>query len=163
MSIIGTEICSPQHKSKQNHKKKLANHHIIGVLGASATNTPTSTSTPPMDVTPPKSPSFLMDTSAKNLNTYHEMMSNSSEVGKNLLETEDDETINMPIYNSHVFKNNNVDDDDDEEDDQEQEEQKKEEHMNAAIDLSAQSSTPIKDDEETKVSMEEESSTNTTT
>lgn len=77
-------------------------HHAMqSQLAASANNTPTPTSTPPMDVTPPKSPSFLMDSSAKDLNTDHEMMSNSSEDGKDLLESEDDETINMPIYNSH--------------------------------------------------------------
>ncbi|KAL5273553.1 hb family protein [Megaselia abdita] len=77
-------------------------HHAMqSQLAASANNTPTPTSTPPMDVTPPKSPSFLMDTSAKDSNTDHEMMSNSSEDGKDLLESEDDEAINMPIYNSH--------------------------------------------------------------
>lgn len=75
-------------------------HHTMqSNLTANANNTPTPTNTPPMDCTPPKSPNFLTDSNNKDMD--HDMLSNSSEDGKDPLESEDDETINMPIYNSH--------------------------------------------------------------
>ncbi|XP_016961154.1 protein hunchback [Drosophila biarmipes] len=57
--------------------------------------------TPPMDVTPPKSPA---KSSQSNLEPEkeHDQMSNSSEDMKYMAESEDDDTnIRMPIYNSH--------------------------------------------------------------
>nr|ACD75459.1 putative hunchback [Platypeza consobrina] len=57
----------------------------------------TPRNTPPMDVTPPKSPkpefSMFMD-------KEQDLISNSSDDTK-FLESEDDENIRMPIYNSH--------------------------------------------------------------
>ncbi|EDW96551.1 protein hunchback [Drosophila yakuba] len=57
--------------------------------------------TPPMDVTPPKSPA---KSSQSNIEPEkeHDQMSNSSEDMKYMAESEDDDTnIRMPIYNSH--------------------------------------------------------------
>ncbi|KAH8295369.1 hypothetical protein KR018_010406 [Drosophila ironensis] len=57
--------------------------------------------TPPMDVTPPKSPA---KSSQSNMEPEkeHDQMSNSSEDMKYMAESEDDDTnIRMPIYNSH--------------------------------------------------------------
>ncbi|XP_037822439.1 protein hunchback [Lucilia sericata] len=58
--------------------------------------------TPPMDITPPKSPKA---SNSLNLNEHHqqdqELMSNSSEDLKYIVDSDDDETIRLPIYNSH--------------------------------------------------------------
>ncbi|XP_065354422.1 protein hunchback [Calliphora vicina] len=57
--------------------------------------------TPPMDITPPKSPKA---TNPMTLNTNQqdqELMSNSSEDLKYIVDSDDDETIRLPIYNSH--------------------------------------------------------------
>ncbi|XP_017124177.1 protein hunchback [Drosophila elegans] len=94
-------------------------HFYSGNLRPSPQPTPTSASTiapvavpngtseklqaltPPMDVTPPKSPA---KSSQSNLEPEkeHDQMSNSSEDMKYMAESEDDDTnIRMPIYNSH--------------------------------------------------------------
>ncbi|XP_017058619.1 protein hunchback [Drosophila ficusphila] len=67
----------------------------------SATSEKLQALTPPMDVTPPKSPA---KSSQSNLEPEkeHDQMSNSSEDMKYMAESEDDDTnIRMPIYNSH--------------------------------------------------------------
>ncbi|XP_064549848.1 protein hunchback [Drosophila montana] len=57
--------------------------------------------TPPMDVTPPKSPAKSQQSSAEP-EKEHDLMSNSSEDMKYMAESEDDDSnIRMPIYNSH--------------------------------------------------------------
>lgn len=57
--------------------------------------------TPPMDVTPPKSPAKSQQSSVEP-EKDHDLMSNSSEDMKYMAESEDDDSnIRMPIYNSH--------------------------------------------------------------
>ncbi|XP_034475652.1 protein hunchback [Drosophila innubila] len=57
--------------------------------------------TPPMDVTPPKSPAKSQQSNTEP-EKEHDLMSNSSEDMKYMAESEDDDTnIRMPIYNSH--------------------------------------------------------------
>uniref|UniRef100_A0A1I8NPI0 Protein hunchback n=1 Tax=Stomoxys calcitrans TaxID=35570 RepID=A0A1I8NPI0_STOCA len=69
--------------------------------------------TPPMDITPPKSPkmsngninpsngnSMMMDHNQQG-HEDQDLISNSSEDLKYIVESEDDESIRMPIYNSH--------------------------------------------------------------
>ncbi|XP_055907363.1 protein hunchback [Eupeodes corollae] len=60
----------------------------------------TPRNTPPMDVTPPKSPklSLMMATSSE---LDQDVMSSNSSEDMKYLESEDDESIRMPIYNSH--------------------------------------------------------------
>ncbi|XP_061386321.1 protein hunchback-like, partial [Musca vetustissima] len=58
--------------------------------------------TPPMDITPPKSPKT--SSAVQPMDQHHEdqdLISNSSEDLKYIAESEDDESIRMPIYNSH--------------------------------------------------------------
>ncbi|KAH8406538.1 hypothetical protein KR215_006115 [Drosophila sulfurigaster] len=58
--------------------------------------------TPPMDVTPPKSPAKSQQSNGAEPEKEHDLMSNSSEDMKYMAESEDDDTnIRMPIYNSH--------------------------------------------------------------
>ncbi|XP_030374463.1 protein hunchback [Scaptodrosophila lebanonensis] len=67
----------------------------------------TPRSTPPMDVTPPKSPKSINGGAAASVASNepekeHDLISNSSEDMKYMAESEDDDnTIRMPIYNSH--------------------------------------------------------------
>ncbi|SPP84051.1 protein hunchback isoform X1 [Drosophila guanche] len=58
--------------------------------------------TPPMDVTPPKSPAKSIEKELLHHEKEHDQMSNSSEDMKYMAESEDDDqNIRMPIYNSH--------------------------------------------------------------
>nr|ACD75453.1 putative hunchback [Lonchoptera lutea] len=56
----------------------------------------TPRNTPPMDITPPKSPKLYSEYVEKD----HDMISNSSDDTK-FLESDDDSSIRTPIYNSH--------------------------------------------------------------
>ncbi|XP_017073612.2 protein hunchback [Drosophila eugracilis] len=70
-------------------------------VAASSSSEKLQALTPPMDVTPPKSPA---KSSQSNMEPEkeHDQMSNSSEDMKYMAESEDDDTnIRMPIYNSH--------------------------------------------------------------
>ncbi|KAH8248166.1 hypothetical protein KR038_003812 [Drosophila bunnanda] len=74
---------------------------VAPVAVAVATSEKLQALTPPMDVTPPKSPA---KSSQSNMEPEkeHDQMSNSSEDMKYMAESEDDDTnIRMPIYNSH--------------------------------------------------------------
>lgn len=59
--------------------------------------------TPPMDITPPKSPktSAASASAMDHQQEDQDLISNSSEDLKYIVESEDDESIRMPIYNSH--------------------------------------------------------------
>ncbi|XP_068155778.1 protein hunchback [Drosophila tropicalis] len=69
-----------------------------GSGSSSATGEKLQALTPPMDVTPPKSPAKSTQEPEKE----HDLISNSSEDMKYMAESEDDDTtIRLPIYNSH--------------------------------------------------------------
>ncbi|XP_053964221.1 protein hunchback [Anastrepha ludens] len=59
--------------------------------------------TPPMDITPPKSPKSrpLMSTKKMEVHEKEHDFQSSSEEMKSVNESEDDESIRLPIYNSH--------------------------------------------------------------
>lgn len=67
---------------------------------STSNNSLTPRNTPPLDVTPPKSPklSLMISTSSE---LEHDLMSSNSSEDMKYVESEDDETIRMPIYNSH--------------------------------------------------------------
>ncbi|XP_037731380.1 protein hunchback [Drosophila subpulchrella] len=74
---------------------------VAVATGSSSTSEKLQALTPPMDVTPPKSPAKSSQ-SNQEPEKEHDQMSNSSEDMKYMAESEDDDTnIRMPIYNSH--------------------------------------------------------------
>ncbi|XP_055851468.1 protein hunchback isoform X2 [Episyrphus balteatus] len=96
---------SMSHFYQQNtHQSVSTGHPVESVTKmdqqSTNNNSLTPRNTPPMDVTPPKSPKLSLMISTSSELDQDVMSSNSSEDMK-YLESEDDESIRLPIYNSH--------------------------------------------------------------
>lgn len=86
-----------QQQQQRNHQQTPSPQPLASsLLDNSDKSALTPRHTPPMDITPPKSPKASLEQ-----HQDQELMSNSSEDLKYIVDSDDDETIRLPIYNSH--------------------------------------------------------------
>ncbi|TMW52071.1 hypothetical protein DOY81_002851 [Sarcophaga bullata] len=84
--------------TQSNQQPQISSPQLLDTADKSAL---TPRHTPPMDVTPPKSPKVSNLVPANRPQQDQELVSNSSEELKSVAESEEDEQIRQPIYNSH--------------------------------------------------------------